>query len=442
MLFTSLRVRSSLLPALAAALMVLVVSVTGARATTVQRVVSPGGVEAWLVEDHAVPLVAMQFAFRGGASADPADKPGLANLLSTLLDEGAGDLDAQAFRAKLEENAVRLGFSAGRDSFSGNLGMLENRKAEAFDLLALALARPRFEDEAIERMRAAVLAGLRSDVTDPGTIATRAFNEMVFGDHPYARPVDGTIEAVAAISREDLDGLRQRLFARSNLVVGVVGAVSAEELKPLLDVAFGGLPAEASIPATPEATPVFGGTQAAEVPGPQTEIRIGTTGLLRRDPDFMAAYVMDHILGGGSFSSRLYTEIREKRGLAYSVWSTLVPYDQAGLYLAGTSTRADQAEATLALLTAELRKMAEEGPTAEELASAKKFLTGSYALRFDGSGKIAAQLVGLQLENLPIDYFTNRNALVEAVTLEDVKRVAKRLLDGPYTVVTVGPAAG
>ncbi|WP_181705941.1 M16 family metallopeptidase [Chthonobacter rhizosphaerae] len=413
-----------------------------AAATTVTEVVSPGGIKAWLVSDDAVPLVAMGFAFRGGASQDPAGKGGLANLMSGLLDEGAGDLDSAAFQRRLEETAVRIGFDADRDSFSGSLGTLSTRKDEAFDLLALALTRPRFDEEPLDRIRTQVTARIRSQQTDPETIASKLFAEATFPDHPYGRPPQGTEESVASITRDDLLAWHKAHIAKDNLVIGVVGDITAEELKPLLDRTFGGLPDTATQAPVADVVPRTGQRLTATLANPQTIIRFGAQGVTRDDPDFMAAYVVNHILGGGSFTSRLYEEVREKRGLAYSVWSAIATYDRAGVFLAGTSTRADQAPATVELMTEEIRRMAEEGPTEKELADAKTYLTGNYALRFDSSGKISQQLVGLQLDNLPIDYFTNRNALVEAVTLEDVKRAAKRILGSPLTVITVGPAEG
>ncbi len=420
----------------------LVLSAHALAASTVTRVTSPGGITAWLVTDETVPLIAVDFAFRGGAAQDPADKPGVANLLSTLLDEGAGEFDSAAFQLKLDETAVRLGFSADHDSFTGSLATLSTRKDQAFDLLALALTKPRFDPEPIERMRAAIVAQLKSEETDPDHIASVLFSSKTFPDHPYGRPDDGTPETLAAITRDDVVTFHAEKLARDNLVIGVVGDIGPEDLKPLLDKAFGGLPAKAVLTPVPEAVPVTGLTLSATVNEPQTVIRFATVGLKRDDKDFMAAFVMNHILGGGTFSSRLYNEIREKRGLAYTVWSALAAYDHTGLFLAGTSTRAEKAAESERIMREEIERMATGGPTEKELADAKRYLTGNYALRFDSSGKIAEQLVGLQQDGLPIDYFQTRNALVEAVTLEDVKRAAKRILDQTPTVVTVGPAAG
>jgi zinc protease len=412
-----------------------------AAATEVTKVTSPGGITAWLVSDDTVPLIAVNLAFRGGAAQDPDGKAGLAGLMTALLDEGAGDLDAAAFKARLEDTAVRLSFDAGRDEISGSMATLAARREEAFDLLRLALAEPRFDDEPLERIRGQIVSGLTARSTDPDVIAGQLFAASTFPGHPYGRPTDGTPETVAAIGRDDVVALHRRLFARDTLVVGVVGAIDAATLAPLLDVAFGDLPASAELAPVADASPVLGLTLTATVKEPQTVIRLAGPGIARQDPDYMAAFVMDHILGGGTFSSRLYRSVREERGLAYSVGTSLVSYDHAALTVAATSTNPQRAEEALSLLKAAFADMAANGPTTAELEAAKRYLTGNYALRFDSSSKIAGQLVGLQLEGMPIDYFAIRNSLIEAVTLDDVKRVAARLLSGPLTSMMVGPAA-
>jgi zinc protease len=417
--------------------------VTPAGAMEIKKVTSPGGIEAWLVEDDTVPLVAMDFAFRNAGSAqDPVGKEGLANLLSSLLDEGAGDIASEAFQAKLADLAVKMSFDASRDAFTGELTTLAENRDAAFDLLRLAMTEPRFDPEPIARMKAQVVSGIRRNERDPEAIAGRLWSETAFPGHPYGRPTTGTESSVGAVGRTDLADFRRRAFARDNLVVAVVGAIDAKELGTLLDKTFGGLAAKSELATIPDVAPKSGGVAFRELPIPQTIIQFGGPGLKRDDPDFIPAFVMNHILGGGTFSSRLFEEIREKRGLAYGVDTYLLAYDHAGAFAGGTSTRADKAGETMSLIEKEVRRMADEGPTAAELAAAKRFLTGSYPLRFDTSGKIASQLLGIQLDNLGIDYVEKRNALIEAVTLEDVRRVAKRILDsGALTVVTVGPKA-
>lgn len=412
-----------------------------AQAVEIQRVVSPGGIEAWLVEDHTIPLIAVNFSFKGGAAQDPKDQEGLTRLLSATLDEGAGDLPSQAFQARLENLAVSISFDAGKDHLYGNLRTLTPTRDEAFDLLHLALTKPRFDAEAVDRMKAQLISSAKRQAEDPDAIASLTYIETALGDHPYARPTGGTPESLEKLTPSDLVQQHKRLVARSGLTIGVVGAIDAKTLAPLLDRVFADLPENGDLSPIPEVTPKTGLHVSKTLQVPQTTLMFGLPGLKRDDPDYQAAYVMNHILGGGSFTSWLYQEVREKRGLAYGVNTSLAPYDHMGLLLGSTATRADRADESLKIVLQQVDRMATKGPTQAELDSAKRYLTGSYALRFDSSGKIASQLVALQNAGLGIDYFDRRNSEIEAVTLDDVNRVAQRLLAGKEpTVVSVGPA--
>jgi zinc protease len=421
-------------------MMTLAVALPRAEAVTIQEVKAPAGVEAWLVEDYTVPIVTMNVAFRGGAAQDPEGKTGLANMMSTLLDEGAGDLDSLAFQTRLEDLNVNLSFEAGKDAFYGNLRTLKQNQDAAFELFRLAVNEPRFDAEPIERMRSQILSGLRRAETDPGEIAGKAWAATLFGDHPYGRPTEGTISTVSAVNADDLRDFHGRTIARDNLHVVIVGAIDKETAAKALDTMFGRLPEKAQLTPVPEIQPALGKTVHENLSIPQTTIRFGGQGLKREDPDFIPAYIADHIIGGGTFSSRLYTEIREKRGLAYSVGTGLVPYDHAGASVAAAATRADAARTAIDIMTGEIRRFADQGPTEDELAKAKDYLIGNYALRFDASQKIARQLLGIQLDRLGIDYVDRRNDLIRGVTVEDVKRAAKRIYGAPVSVITVGPS--
>jgi zinc protease len=400
-----------------------------AAAVDIQRVVSAGGIEAWLVEEHAIPIIAVAVAVPRGSYHDPDGKEGLSYLLSATLDEGAGDFDSQAFRERLDVHAIKLAFDSSRDQFTGNLETLSEFRDEAFELLALAMTRPRFDDEPVGRMKSQILAQIARDAADPGEIATRALFTAAFGPSGYGRPTNGTAESVAALTPDDLRGFYKDMLARDGMKIGVVGDVTAAELKALLDRTFGGLAESTSLaPITPSLVSEGPKVVAVEFDVPQTEIRFVMRGLERSDPDFVPAYVMNYILGGGGFNSRLYEEVREKRGLSYSVYSYLYPFKGTGLLLGGAATRADRARMTLDIIRAEIRRMAGEGPGADELDGAKKYLTGAYPLRFDSNSKIADQLVAIQIEELGIDYIDRRNALIEAVTIADVRRLARMLL--------------
>ncbi|MCP8939193.1 insulinase family protein [Alsobacter sp. SYSU M60028] len=415
-----------------------------AHASRIQRVVTPGGVEAWLVEDYTVPLVALEFSIRGGSSQDPEGKPGTAYFLSAVLDEGAGPYSADAFHERLDEFAIEMRFNADRDGLSGHMRTLVKHRAEAFDMLRLALREPRFDAEALERVRAQIEAGIRHEMNDPDSMVGRAFFEVAYPGHPYGRPGHGTLESLPTIGRDDLDAMRRRLIARDTLKIGVVGAIDAAALAAELDSVFAGLPAKAELTPVPNVAPLGAGTRkVVDLAIPQSSVRYGAAGISRRDPDWIPAIVVNHVLGGGVFSSRLFREVREKRGLAYSVWSQLAPFDHSALHFGGTSTKNERVAESMAIIEEQIRSLAEDGPTEEELDKARKYLIGSYALNFDTSTKIASQLVRIQVDDLGIDYMDRRNGLVAAVTLEDARRAARRVYgDGKVLVAVVGRPAG
>ncbi len=427
-----------------AGLALLVAAPVPARAVTVEKVVSAGGIEAWLVRDPTIPILAVNFAFRGGASLDAADKLGLAQMVSGLLDEGAGDLDSETFQRKLNDLAIKLNFDAGLDEVTGSLKTLKENRDTAFELLRLALNAPRFDAEPVERVRNQLFTLLARNAEDANYIAAHTWFHAAFPDHPYGRPADGTPETVKAIGVDDLRAFVKQRLARDNLVIGVVGDITAQELAPLLDSTFGALPEHAAPDTVPEVKPTGAGALAVVARDiPQSVVVFGEAGIKRDEPDYYAAYVLNHILGGGGFSARLTREVREKRGLAYSVYSYLYPLDHAGLIMGGVATRNTRVKDSIALIRAEWQRLADHGVSAEELADAKSFLTGSFALRLDTSGKIADTLVSMQLNRLGIDYLDRRNALIEAVTPADENRIAKRLYDAvALSFVVVGEPEG
>jgi zinc protease len=414
---------------------------TPAHATKIERVVSPGGIEAWLVRDSSVPLISVEFAFKGGANQDPAVKPGVGYMTAGMLDEGAGDLPSAQFQERLERSAIELRFRSQRDDFYGSLRTLKERKDEAFELLRLSLTSPRFDAEPLERVRAQMMTALNRETTSPNDIAARLWWRTAFPNHPYGKPLNGALESVPLITADDLRDYARRVVAREHLTIAVVGDIDPETLSATLDKVFGALPAKSDLrPVEPANMEAQGKSVFVDLDVPQAVVNFGGIGIARKDPDFIPAFIVNHILGGGSFSSRLYKEVREKRGLAYSVYTYLLPLNQTALIQGGTATRSDRVSETQSLIQAEIRRLAEEGPTAEELDKSKSYLQGAYALNFDTSAKIASQLVQIQLDQLGIDYIERRNGLIDAVTLADVKRVAKRLLDGGMLFTVVGRA--
>jgi zinc protease len=426
-----MRIADVMIRALAAAALLLPLAAAPARAANkIEEVKSAGGITAWLVEDHSLPVVTLDVSFRGGAALDPEDKVGRAAFTADLLDEGAGELDSQAFQGRLEDLATSLEFAASEDAIGASLRTVTANLTPALDLLRLALSAPRFDDAAVTRVRSQLLAQLARDAREPRYISNRLWWRNAYDGHPYARPLNGTPESIARIATPDLRAVVHDHLARDVMIIGVVGDVTVDTLKSLLDTTFGPLPPHA---AKGKVADVVAAAKKplllAKLPIPQSVVTFGQPGIKRNDPDWYAAYVMNHILGGGGFSSRLTTEVREKRGLAYSVYSGLEPMQHSGVIMGGVATQNDRVAQSIDIIRAEWRRMRDAGPTETELNDAKTFLTGSFPLSLDSTGHIASILVAIQRDRLGIDYIERRKALIEGVTLDDAKRVAHRLLD-------------
>ncbi|MEO1536909.1 MAG: pitrilysin family protein [Pseudomonadota bacterium] len=399
----------------------------GQAAVDIQEVTTPAGITAWLVEEDSVPFTALELRFRGGGSLDRDGKRGAINLMTATLEEGAGDLDAQGFAIARDNLATSLRFDVNRDSLSVSARFLTENRDEAMALLKLALTEPRFDEAAIERVRAQILSGLRSDENDPNTIAGLTLNGIIYGDHPYATSLDGTLESVAALTREDVLNAYGDVIVKDRVYVGATGDISADELAALLDELLGDLPTGgAPLPETVNVD-TTGGITVEALDVPQSVALFGHSGIPRDDPDFFAAFVANEVFGGSGLTSRLSQEVREARGLTYGIGSYLVNFEYAHLMLGQFATANNRVEEAIDVVRAEWGKVAAEGVTQEELDAAKTYLTGAYPLRFDSNASIARILVGMQIDGLPIDYIETRNSKVEAVTLDDVKRVVRRL---------------
>ncbi|MDA7429411.1 pitrilysin family protein [Primorskyibacter aestuariivivens] len=410
------------------ALIAFVIAALPARAEIeIQEITTPGGIKAWLVEEPAIPFVALELRFKGGASLDAPGKRGATNLMMGLLEEGTGDMDARAFARATDELAASFDYGAYDDSVSISAKFLTDTTDQAMALLRGAIVEPSFTQEAIDRVRKQVLSGIASDKTDPDTIVGQTFDAMAFGDHPYGSSRDGTEETVATLTRDDIVAAHQAALARDRVYVSAVGDINADELATLLDNLLGDLPATgAPMPGT-ATYQLSGGVTVVPFDTPQSVVLFGHPGFERHDEDFLAAYVLNEIFGGGGLESRLMRELREKRGLTYGVYSYLVPKDHAELYLGRVASANDRVAQAIEVLREQWAHMAETGITQTELDEAKTYLTGAYPLRFDGNGPIANILVGMQMDGLPTDYVVNRNDLVNALTLDDMNRVAKRL---------------
>lgn len=409
----------------------------------IQEIRTKSGITAWLVEDHSLPIIAMDYSFQGaGAKNDPEGKQGLAQLASNTMDEGAGDLDAQSFQEMLQNHSVSLSFHSGRDHFGGSLKTLREHKNIAFDLLKLALTQPRFDEEAVDRMRLANQTRIRSSVSNPRWIAARITNDRLFEGHPYARNSGGTLSSLDAITTDDLRAFHKGL-GKNQLVIGVAGDITAKELEQHLNSVFGSLPVVKRKKTDLKALSNLGESYVYKKNIPQTVISVSQPGISRQDEDFYSAYLMNFILGGSGFGSRLMEEIREKRGLTYGIYSYFLDYDETDLLQVSTSTESANVPEMLSLIRDEWRKMIETPVSQEELEQAKSYVIGSLPLSFTSTDSISGVLLSLQLDELPIDYLDQRAANINAVTIKDIKSVSERLLDvEQLTTVMVGQPAG
>ncbi len=414
--------------AILAGLAAILLAVPALAEVKVQQVTSERGLHAWLVEEHALPFTALEIRFRGGTSLDRPGKRGETRLMAALIEEGAGELDAQAFAEAREALAAEFSFDAWDDALSVSARFLTENRDASVALLKSALTRTRFDQDAVDRVRAQVVSIIQSDEKDPDAIAGRVFDELAFGDHPYGSPRNGTVESISALTREDMFDAQDRVMARDRVYVSAVGDITAEELGRLMDDLLGELPEIGGLIPPRAELLLPPGVSVIDYASPQSVVVFGHQGIRRDDPDFFAAFVLNHILGGRGFASRLMEEVREKRGLTYGIGTYLAPMDLTETWQGSFASANEKVAEAIGVVRTQWARIATEGVSDAELEAAKTYLTGSYPLRFDGNGPIADILVGMQLDGLPVDYLVNRNSYVEAVTAEDIKRVAGRLL--------------
>jgi zinc protease len=411
-----------------------------AQAVTVKTAAGPQGTEVWLSEEHTLPMIAVNISLPAGQAYDPEGKAGLASMMASLLDEGAGDLDSDAFKQALEARAIRLGFAAGRDYLVVSLSTLTENADEAFRLLALALQRPRFDPDAIERMRAQMIANLKQDEEDPGTVAAKAWQQLYFGNHPYAHPGDGTEQSLTAIAAPDIKSFATAHLVRGGAKIAAAGDITEAQLRTYLDRVLAPLPAGNVQPVPP-----FAGarpeTKVIPLDIPQVAVIFGMPGPARLDPDFMPTYVANYIFGGGGFASRLMDEVRDKRGLTYGI-ATGIEDSRAASTIRG-SVQSEKSKVTTAIdvTKSEMQRFAQGGATQKELDDAKTYLTGSFSLGLDSNTKIAAALNGFQRSGLDAGYVARRNALIQAVTPAQVNAVAKKYYDASKMVMVIAGTA-
>ncbi len=409
----------------------------------IQEITSAGGINAWLVEDHSIPVIAMTFSFRGaGAKNNTPAQQGLARLASNTMDEGAGDLTSQDFQKQLRDKSISLSFSASRDNFGGSVKTLSRNKKDAFNLLKLALTQPRFDEEPVSRMRASNQSRIKSSVSNPRWLAARLQNDRIFEGHSYALNSGGTLTTLEKITPDDLRAFHKTL-GKNQLVIGVAGDITAAELKTVLDNIFGDMPVVDETEITKTNLKNAGKTYLYEQDIPQSVIEMSQVGISRKDKDYYAANIMNFILGESGFGSRLMEEIREKRGLTYGVYSYFRQYDAVDVLHVSTSTANENVTEMLSLIHAEWDKIKDAPVSEQELNDAKSYLIGSLPLSLTSTSSIASVLLSLQLDDLPIDYLDQRAGKIQAVQIADIQAAAQRVLDkDSMTTVIVGKPQG
>lgn len=411
----------------------------------IQEVQSPGGVNAWLVEDHSIPVIALKFSFQGAGSSNETEATqGLARIASNTMDEGAGDLDSQAFQKELQDLSISLRFSAGRDDFGGSLKTLSVNKDRAFELLKMALAEPRFDDEPLGRMVAANQSRIRSSLSDPNWIAARIMNDKAYAGHPYALNSGGTLSTLGTITPDMLRDFVKTQLTRDRLKIGAAGDITPDELGALVDDLFGSLPEKSDVKAAEDfELQNTGELIVYERDIPQTVIEMNQPGIARTDDDYQYAVVLNYILGSSGFGSRLMEEVREKQGLTYGIYSSLSTMDNISTLSVSTSTANKNAGKIVEMVNAEWDKMLKDGINEEELKAAQDYLIGSLPLSLTSTDAIAGLLLSIQVDDFPINYLDIRQETIKNATVNDIERVASRLLDPEkFIIVMVGQPDG
>lgn len=397
------------------------------------------GVEGWLFEDHSLPIVTLSLMFAGGSTFDPADKSGTANQLAGLLTAGAGDLTSDAFQKALDDHAIRLSFGASHQGLGGSMSVLTDELPRAVELLRLALLEPRLEQSEIERVRDAHLSMVRMMQSQPDVVAEQLFLKTAFEGSPLALPPQGTLESLPAITHDDLTALQKQVITSKNVIVSLVGAITPQTAKQVIDTLFGDMDEGQAHIATQVEMKNVGLSVSQSMSVPQSSIILGRPTLKHDDPDYFASLVVNNCLGGVAFSSRLFKEVREKRGLCYGIGTRLDVSKNSALFLTNTATPSDKVSQTLDVIKEEFRKIAADGISEQELTAAKNWLVGSFGMNFDTTGSIAMLLTSMKLMDRELSWLKERNEKIEALSMQDVEKAIERVLgDQTFLVAMTG----
>jgi len=427
-----------------AALLALAISPGAVATPDIETWTTANGASVYFVETHQIPMVQFAVGFDAAGARDPDGKYGLASLVSTLMDDGAGDMDEETIAEELASVGAQYSSQSARDMSVFELQVLSDSLYldPAVAIVSKIIAEPRFPEQALERERQRTLVALEQEKQSAGSVAKREFYTRLFAGHPYGHMPRGDEGSVKGIARQDLVAFHQRHFTGSNAVIAIVGDLRRGRAEELAEALVGRLPQGTPPPPLPEvAVPGPRKRVARDFPSQQSHLLLGQAGVTRGDPDYFPLYVGNHILGGSGLISRLSVEIREDRGLAYSVYSYFVPMQRRGPYILGLQTKNDQAEGARSIALDAVRKFIAEGPTGEELQAAKNNITGGFPLRIDSNQQIADQVLNIAFYDLPLDYLDTYPDRVSAVSLQGIRDAFQRRIDPEHWLqVKVGPA--
>lgn len=401
------------------------------------------GAKVMYVHAPDLPMVDVRVVFDAGSARD-GDLPGLARFTNAMISEGAGEWDADALALRLEDRGIELGSGSLRDmAWVSVRSLVEPEVLDvALGSVEMILAKPRFDDDAIERVRQQMQIALRRAMQSPASVAKRRFFQTLYADHPYAHAPGGDEGSLASITRSDLQRFHGRYYVAANAVVAVVGAVDRETAETIAERMTAGLAAGRHAPVLPAPPAVSGGELRESFPSSQTHIYVGQSGIARHDPDYMALYVGNHVLGGGSLVSTLGEEVRNKRGLSYSVYSYFSPMRVQGPFLMVAQTKNEQADEALEVMRATLARFVEEGPSEEELDAAKQNLIGGFPLRISSNSKIVEYLAMMGFYEYPLDWLDTITGKLAAVDVEQVRDAFSRRISAPAGIAVIVGGSG
>jgi zinc protease len=410
-----------------------------ADALEVRRTVMPNGLVILHSENHTLPIVTVTIVVKAGQLNEPPEKGGLAHLHAEMLTEGTATLSSKAISEEMDFIGASLDASAGHDFITITLAVLKKDVEKGFQICADILMNPAFHQDEVERKKDRIKGFLKRQEEEPSFLAGRAFREAVFGAYPYGRRIGGSPESIDRIGRGDLVSFHAANFLPNNAIFSLVGDLTPKEVTILTEKYFGRWEKMDVNTYTPAKTITAAAGQVIRIEKDLTQANIvaGTRGISREDPDYYTFSVLNYILGGGGFSSRLMHSIRDEKGLAYDVHSLLSPYKRAGLFVIEAQTKNESANTVIHEIFREVTRLREAGVSDEEIRDAQSYLAGSFKRRLDTNGKIASFLASVELFNLGFDYVEKYPEYIYSVTKEDIRRVAGKYLDPANFVLVV-----